>query len=276
MRDILLVGLLLFLFSCQEEVFLDLRESEHYPVIEASWTDKSNLNQVKVSMSKAYYDSAAYRPVTNAAVYIVHEERNERIEFEFSEQTLSYLPVYNQRAFEGQHYTLHVIVNGNHYRSSGVMLEAPTLDSISYRYKEKRLLRPAGYYLTLHGKIPFEEDNFYRVKAVRNDTLLVSRTDYLLFDDTFGTSALEDGFEIETIPFQAGDEARIALYRLNESAYRYMEGIVELMFNDGGLFSPPPQNPPSNFELVEGDLAVLGYFLVAPVLTESVLIEENM
>ncbi|AWW33019.1 DUF4249 domain-containing protein [Echinicola strongylocentroti] len=273
MRYTLLLGLMIVLFSCQEEVVLELRESENYPVIEASWTDNSNLNQVKISMSKTYYDSASYRPVTNAEVYIVHEERNHRIEFEYSEQTLSYLPVYNQRGLEAQHYTLHVHIKGNHYRSSGVLLEAPKLDSISYRYKEKRLLRPAGYYLTLHGKISFDENNYYRVKAVRNDTLLVSRNDYLLFDDTFGTAALEDGFEIETIPYQEGDEARIALYRLNESAYNYMEGIVELMYNDGGLFSPPPQNPPSNFELVEGDMPVLGYFLVAPVLTESVTIE---
>ncbi|AGA79911.1 hypothetical protein Echvi_3699 [Echinicola vietnamensis DSM 17526] len=261
------------LMSCQEEVRLDLRETAPLPVVEGIWTTNSNLNQVKVSMSQSYYDSTSYRPVTDAEVYIVHEEGNNRFDFEYSEPTKSYLPVYNDRGIEGQHYTLHVRMDGNHYRSSGVLLEAPELDSLTYRYKEKRLLRPAGYYITLHGKIPFEEDNFYRVRVVRNDTLLVSRNDYLLFDDTFGTATLENGFEIETIPFDEGDEVRIGLYRLNEGAYNYLEGLVELMYNDGGLFTPPPQNPPSNFELVEGETPVLGYYMVGPVLSATVTIE---
>ncbi|QDH81617.1 DUF4249 domain-containing protein [Echinicola soli] len=268
-----MLGLLILLFSCQEEVHLELRDTVDFPVVEGIWTTNSNLNQVRVSMSQSYYDSSTYRPVTDAEVYIIHEERGKRFNFEYSQQTKSYLPVYNERGFEGQHYTLHVKMNGNHYRSSGVLLEAPELDSLSYRYKEKRLLRPEGYYITLHGKIPFEEDNYYRVRVVRNDTLLVSRSDYLLFDETFGTAALEDGFEIETIPFDEGDEVRIGLYRLNEGAYDYLEGLVELMYNDGGLFTPPPQNPPSNFELVEGDTPVLGYYMVGPVLSEAVTIQ---
>ena len=269
----LIVLLLLMLFSCQEEVVLELRDSEWIPVIEASWTDERNFNQVKITKSRDYYDSSRFEIIQDAEVYIIHHEGQRRIEFQYSKQTGTYLPVDNSTGRQGHRYSLHVKINGNHYKSEGVLLEAPTLDSLSYTYKEKRVLRPAGYYIKIHGKVPFEEDNYYRARVIRNDTLLNRRDDYLLFDDTLGSAVLEDGFELDNIPFRKGDEARVALFRLNKSAYDYLQELVRLLFNDGGLFTPPPQNPPSNLEVVEGNGLVLGYFLVAPVLSESLTIE---
>jgi len=48
--------------------------------------------------------------------------------------------------------------------------------------------------------------------------------------------------------------------------------LVNLLFNDGGLFSPPPENPRTNIRVLEGNGEVLGYFMVSPVLTETVVI----
>jgi hypothetical protein len=62
------------------------------------------------------------------------------------------------------------------------------------------------------------------------------------------------------------------LYRLNKDAFVYLNQLVNLLFNDGGLFSPPPQNPTSNIRVVSGKGEVLGYFVVSPVLTRTVTI----
>ncbi|GAB3647671.1 hypothetical protein GCM10028791_10060 [Echinicola sediminis] len=251
---------------------LELDRTETIPVIEAYWTDNRSFNQVRITQSKDYYDSSNFKTIKDAEVYVVHHERESTIDFQYSNQTGSYLPVKNITGRQGQHYSLHVIIGENHYRSDGVMLEAPTIDSLTCRYKEKSLLQSAGYFIKIHGKIPFERDNYYRARVIRNDTLLNRRDDYLLFDDTFGSSILEEGFELG-IPFRHGDEARVALFRLNKSAYDYLQELLGLLFNDGGLFTPVPQNPPSNFEVVEGEGMVLGYFMVAPVLSRSLTIE---
>jgi hypothetical protein len=65
------------------------------------------------------------------------------------------------------------------------------------------------------------------------------------------------------------------LYRLNKDVFDYLSQLVNLLFNDGGLFSPPPQNPKSNIRVVKGDSQVLGFFAVSPVLSRTVIIPSN-
>jgi hypothetical protein len=92
-----------------------------------------------------------------------------------------------------------------------------------------------------------------------------------LFDDTFGLQVFEKGLELG-YAFQKNDRVRLELYRLNKDAFVYLSQLVNLLFNDGGLFSPPPQNPTSNIRVVSGKGEVLGYFAVSPLLSRTVVI----
>lgn len=267
--------LALGLFSCQEEVFLDLASVEKKPVIEAFWTDNGAVNFVKISTSKDYYDEEENEVISNAEVSITNVDSGFSVDFRFSPQSGRYLPSNNFGGIQGETYELNVVIGESEYMSRGTLLPPPTLDSIRYEFKEERIFREEGYYLTLFGDIPFTENNFYRIRMVRNDTLLNSRNDYLLFDDTFGTSILNRGFELAGFPFKENDRVRLELFRLNRNAYNYLNQVVSLLFNDGGLFSPPPQNPVSNIELVRGNTEALGYFMVSPFLSATVLIEPD-
>ena len=265
----------LSLVSCQEEVFIDLGEEPAIPVIEGIWTDMAGLNQVSVTTSKNYYEPEANQIITDAKVYMINEDSGEKIEFSYLPQARTYLPVNNRVARLGNRYQLNVIHNNNHYQASGTTLPPPTLDSIAVDFKQERLFRDEGYYLTLYGDIPFETDNYYRIKIVRNDTLLNRRNDYLLFDDTFGTQILNRGFELNGYVFKKNDRVRLELYRLNKDAYDYLNELVGLLFNDGGLFSPPPQNPTSNIKVISGTGDVLGYFMTSSVVNATLIIDED-
>ncbi|UJP63925.1 DUF4249 domain-containing protein [Mongoliitalea daihaiensis] len=259
------------LVSCQEEVFLDLRNTEPIPIIEAVWTDVSQMNFVQLSRSRDFFDADPNEFITDAEVFIRNKRTNGRLNFRFSEQLGLYLPVNNFVGSINESYELNVRIGENEYQSEGTILPPPTLDSIRYEFRDQRFFREEGYYLTLYGDIPFVDDNFYRIRIIRNDTLLNSRTDYLLFDDTFGTNILNQGFELN-VPFRANDRVRLELFRLNRDAYEYMNQLVSLLFNDGGLFSPPPQNPVSNIRQVKGKGMFGGYFKVSPVLIQNVVI----
>jgi hypothetical protein len=74
------------------------------------------------------------------------------------------LPVNNLGGIIGERYQLNVRIGDNEYVSEGTMLPPPTLDSITYEFKEKRIFREEGYYLTVYGKIPFETENNYRIQ----------------------------------------------------------------------------------------------------------------
>ncbi len=272
MKRFYLYGVLLLLSSCQEEVVLELKSQEPTPIIEGIWTDAGTINHVNVSWSRDYYSQEPNAPVEDAEVFIVSPTNRERVNFKYSEKSQRYLPDDVLGGKIGDIYELNVKIGENRYVSRGEMLAPPRLDSITYSYKEGRAFRDDGYFLTLYGDIPFTEDNNYRVRIVRNDTLLNRRSDYLLFDDTFGTTILTKGFELSGFAFEDKDKVRLELYRLNQDAYDYMSQLVNLLFNDGGLFSPPPENPKTNIEVVAGEGEVLGYFLVSPILTQTIRI----
>lgn len=270
MRNIWIIFIAILFGSCQEEIVLDLKTVDPTPAIEAIWTNNGSMNQVKILYSKDYYDQELNQIIEDAFVSITNLDTEREIPFIFSSQARRYLPVNNLGGRIGERYQLNVRIGENEYVSEGTMLPPPILDSIKYEFKERRFFREEGYYLTVYGKIPFETENNYRIRIIQNDTLKNSRFDYLLFDDSFGTSILDRGFELAGFPFRANDRVRLELYRLNTDAFNYLNQLVDLLFNDGGLFSPPPQNPKSNIKLKSGKGEVLGYFMVSPYLNEVV------
>ncbi|EMS35022.1 hypothetical protein C943_02914 [Mariniradius saccharolyticus AK6] len=273
MRRLLLPLIAIVSFSCQEEVFLPLENTEPIPVIEALWTDNPSINQVRVSYSKDYYDTASFEVEENAQVSIRNLRTGGQVNFRFNQETKKYVAERNISGTLGESYELSVKIGEKEYSSTGTILFPPLLDSIVYNFREERIFREEGYYLTVYGKIPFADDNNYRIRMVKNDTLLNSRFDYLLFDDTFGTNILDNGFELNGFPFKKNDKVRLELYRLNQDAFDYLNQLVGLLFNDGGLFSPPPQNPTSNIKVKSGGGQVLGYFMASPFLSETIIID---
>jgi hypothetical protein len=261
-----------FLFSCQEEVFLDLdQKEERVPVIEGYWTDQGISNEVRISLAKNYYDSLDKESVRDAEVFVKEQSTGRKIAFRYLDATQSYRPNPSERAIVGETYQLNVNWKGQTYQSEGLMLAPPILDSVVWNYEKDRPFRGEGYFIKVFGKIPFLDNNQYRIRVFENDTLKNQREDYLLFDDTFGLQVFEKGLELG-YAFQKNDRVRMELYRLNKDAFVYLNQLVNLLFSDGGLFSPPPQNPTSNIRVVSGKGEVLGYFVVSPVLTRTVTI----
>ena len=275
MKNIGFIIVLLSILSCQEEVKLNLGNTSKTPVIEAIWTDDASLNRILVSYTRNYYDTLDNEIAKNASIIIKDDESGETIDFKFVEELGYYLPPNRQKATIGHNYSLQVLLDDKEYTSIGITMEPPLLDSITYEFKEERFFAEEGYYLTLYGKIPFDEGNFYRLLFTRNDTLLNGSSDYFLFDDTFGNDILNNGIELTAFSFKKNDKIKLQLIRLNENAYDYLNQLVDLLFNDGGLFSPPPQNPKSNIILSEGEGRVMGYFMTGPVVSTTTTIEDS-
>ncbi|NVJ85596.1 MAG: DUF4249 family protein [Algoriphagus sp.] len=271
MRKYLVWLFVVLCFGCQEEVDLPLATIDgEIPMIEAKWTNVPALNEVKITLAQDYFENTDAPVIADAEVSIRNLRTGEVIPFSFVNQLSFYKPVDPRRIAQiGETYELEVRWKGNIYTGNGEMLEAPILDSLSYEFQEERLFRDEGYYIKAYGKIPFEEDNYYRIRVIENDTLKNDRDDYLLFDDTFGVEFFEEGLELN-YAFKEGDRIRLELFRMNKGAYEYFSQLVGLLFNDGGLFSPPPQNPDSNIRRVQGLGEHLGYFLVGPVLFETI------
>lgn len=274
MKRLAAILLSILSWSCQEEVILPLGTKESpVPTIEAYWTDQPSFNEVRITLSKDYYDSARVETIRDAEVFVTIPGTDRVIPFVYLGGVGAYKPRNPQeRAVIGETYQLNVRWEDKVFVSEGVMLAPPIVDSVTWSFEEERLFRDEGYYIKVYGRIPFEEDNNYRIRVIENDTLKNQRDDYLLFDDTFGLKFFEDGLELG-YAFQENDRVRLELFRLNRDAFDYLSQLVNLLYNDGGLFSPPPQNPDTNIRVVQGTSEVLGYFVVTPVLTRTIVIQ---
>jgi hypothetical protein len=98
------------------------------------------------------------------------------------------------------------------------------------------------------------------------------RNDYLLASNEFVQENIR-GLEFP-YSFVLGDKIRIEMYSISKEIYDYFNEFINLLYNDGGVFSPPPVNPTSNIvNLTEPDNPPLGYFQVSTYVYADVLIK---
>lgn len=267
--------------ACQEVIDYELPVDEPQLVIEGNltyWADEPEKNIVSVSISQSgnYYDQEVYNPVSDASLQL--DDLTNGITYDlppiedqegiYQNQTIPLAP--------DNTYRLRVSYQGNEYESSGTILPVAELDSFSYRYREETAFLEEGYYFFFSGRTPKERGiNYYRFKIYEGDSLYNDRGDYLIQSDEFLRAEI-DTLQLANYAFEVGDSVRIEMYSLEKSMFRYYNELVELLFNDGGLFSSPPSNPTTNIiNITNPDQPPLGFFQISSALGGGDTIEEK-
>lgn len=260
---------LFLLASCQEVVELELPPEAPRLVVEAELNDTPGPHRVRLSLTADYFSDGPLPPVTDALVIISDLSGQQ----DTLEQVAEGLYVtQNLQGIIGHTYTLTIQWNGNLYQSTGTLLEEAVIDSLAYRYFPANPIFEEGYYIFFFGRVPPGRTNYFRFKVYENDSLYNDRSDLLIQDDEFLPDTLENirfGY-----PFDPGDTVKIEMYTLNQDMYQYYQELLTLLYNDGGLFSPPPQNPTSNItNLTNPEEPPLGFFQVASLTSGTIVID---
>ena len=268
-RYIQIIVILLLFQQCQQEVDLNLKNAEPQVVIEGIITDAEGPYTVLVSETFNYYDESPETGVSGAEVSISDNEGFSEV---LEETEKGIYQTKDLRGKVGNTYTLHVRYKGTDYESSGTVLEPPVFDSLTYRFIEETPLKDEGYYLYFFGKTPKPGISYYRWLVYKNGELFNTEPeDFLLASDEFVNEELDD-LEFP-FAFDIQDTLRLEMYTLDRSMFDYYNELLIILFNDGGLFSPPPVNPVSNIKnLTDPQKPPLGYFQVSPVVDEEVII----
>ena len=270
-RPILLLLILLVAASCRELVTLDLPEQEPKLIVEGHLTDTEGPHTVKLTLTQDYF-SKAPAPVVEDAVVIISDNAGNTEQLVYTGDG-----VYSTQDLQGvigRSYTLQIKWQGQEYQASGTLMPKGIVDSLSVKYYEAvPPVLAAGHYITFYGRIPPEAADFYRVKVYENDSLYNDRTDLLVPDSRFVPERIVEQLQY---PFEVGDTVRVELYSLDAAMYNYYVELRALLFNDGGLFSPPPRNPNSNIiNVTNPDNPPLGFFQVASFDTGVIIIREE-
>lgn len=270
---------LLALTACQEEITLDLPNTDPQLVIEGNLTywkfaPEQNGVRVRITTTGNYYDANGSSPVLDAQVSIYDEENAQEYVLDAQENSFG-LYINNDIPIDsGRTYTLRVNYQEHMYEGSGTVLPVAEVDSFSYRFLEDFLFLEDGYYFFFSGRTPKERGiNYYRFLIYEDDSLFNAPEDLLIQSDEFLNEQI-DTLQLANYAFELGDSVRIEMYSLSASQFAYYNELTELLFNDGGLFSGPPRNPTSNLRNVTNpQKPPLGFFQVSSAISGGATIQ---
>jgi len=234
---ILLALLSLILFSCEEDVVLDLGKIQKRLVVEAKVTNDSPMATVSLSYSQDFYDFPDYKLLSNGTVTLQSEDG------ETETLTLNNKQVYESKSIlpvTGKNYTLKVKIDDQEVEVTTNLPRPVAISSIIF-VPNPFLQNNDSLIIFVNVADPVGEDNFFRLKV--NKLHAEASNEYYLMEDTFG----KDG--IISMPvyyknFTYGDTVVVEVDNLNKTLYQYYSTLSENI--NGSFNSIAPGNPVSN------------------------------
>ncbi len=260
------IGLTLYLSACQEVIEVPLDNTSPKLVVDGLITDQPGPYYVKLSVTGDFYSTAPAPSVTDAVVTISDNAGNTEILTHMPEKPGTY-QTSTLQGVVGRTYYLTVERNGQTYQAESTLLPVTNIDKLEVRFVEESPTKEEGYYIYFYAKEPQGATNYYRFLVYGNDSLYNSVNDLLISNDDFIKGDIEN-LELG-YPFKLNDRVRLEMHSLSRQSYEYYLGLINVLNNDGGLFSPPPVNPPSTISN-----GAIGIFRAAGVNAREVVIGE--
>lgn len=276
-----LFSFLLFFCACQELITLPLEQTQRRVLIDGLICDQVGLQYIKVAYSLNYYETGKLPPITDADVVLLDDNGFLVEQYIYSNEDSVYFPSNSFSPIVGKQYKVQVKVGQELYEAKGKMTPTANLDSLYYLSKKQLELLgqnvfDGDYFMFVDGSLKTDSTEYFKLEVSVNDTLLNSRGDIsnsILSSEFFGKE-----FSFLPVPgsFEAQDSVELALFSLSEDTYQYFVEFTNLLFNDGGVFSPPPVNPTSNItNTTNPDNYALGLIQFSAVLKKTIYIEED-
>jgi hypothetical protein len=155
----------------------------------------------------------------------------------------------------GKTYKLSVQCNNQLYEAESIMLPIPVIDSVSFKeIIVKEADGTTGFVPILFFTDPAEEKNYYLfdISTWSYGWWTMSILDDKFLDPEKSGINIDDGFSPDWWRFNyfyGGEEfvMTVSMQSLTKEAYDYYKGLITQFNNDGGVYSPSPSSPKSNF-----------------------------
>lgn len=262
---------ILLISSCEETIILDTDQTMPKTIVEAVVTNQPGRQYVHLRRTVDFYHNGDIPTVSGATVSVTDSRGVKHDYIESTEQPGYYTPSPPFVGEVGLTYTLSISALGESFTASDELLPVTSIDSLSYAIDEDEQEDPEDpgkfYVSMLYMQEPQDEDNYYRFRFYRNGKIQNNDgRDITITDDT-GVGESIDGIESPYF-YQQGDTARVEMISLSRAGFVYFSDFANLIFSDGGIFSPLPANPRTN---ISG--GALGVFQVSSIAIGEVLIE---
>jgi hypothetical protein len=257
--------LILFLFSCEKVIEIDLNNANPRIVIEANIYGERSLFYVKVSETVNYFDSFSNIPISGAVITLSDNEGRSTKYHEVEDGVYEsdfFMPIVSQ------YYKLKVEVNGQVYESSSFMNESIDIHNISWEYNKGAFFFDSGYMLSCGFSDPKNEVNYYQFRFAVNGEPLKAGNEFFVFSDEF-FDGNDMEFTLRQRFFQLGDTVSVSLLTIDKPVYDYYNTLQEIL-GGSSASSAAPANPISDFSN-----GALGYFSAYSETKKIVVIEKD-
>lgn len=276
----------LFLLGCEEVIHPELELADPILVVDAWLTHESVEQQIKLTRTQPYFESALPTGVSGASVQVT--DQNGKV-YSFTETeagVYSWLPAGNETFGEiGLTYNLQVIFNNEIFLAESKLGVVPPVDSITFFVTEGGQLFPDLYQAEFWAVDPVESGNAYWIKTYKNGQLLNKPSEMLTsFDGGFSKGSGFNGADfIPPIrrginpfdededgsfksPYLVGDSVYVEILSITEATFNFLYEVSLQTNRPGGfgeLFATPLANVKSNVHNVNSNGSpVVGFFNV--------------
>ncbi len=252
--------------SCTEVLDVDLDTENDRLVVDGLVTNQLKPFQVKLSRTLALDDSTAFPAVNNAFVTIGDNQGN--LDTLYLETNGVYKTNGPRQGVVGRTYLLTISVDGKSYVGQDILTSVAPIDTIFTLYREKGEeagIQEAGYYIYFAFMDPAEK-NYYMEEITKDLAPVLKSNQLAVYNDQF---IKPNVVFLTRAPgrFVSGEKAVLTLSSLSEAGYNYMNGVALQLQNDGGFFSTPPANAPTNLSA-----GALGFFKASSVAVDSLIV----
>lgn len=270
-KNISLLIILAALFSCEEAVKLDLKQTGQKIVIEGLVTTRANDNFVRLTRTRGFYEAGGVQSVTGATVTVSDDAGNVYTFMEPEEG--HYVPQTHFNGVVGRTYKLRVAIGQDIYEAEDKLVRVAEVDSVRSGPvddpDDEQIDKGDLYNLKLYFKEPQDTRDYYLFKFYREGFLKVNDESdvYVISDEILDENI--DGFP-SPVSYKVNDKATMEMYSLSRNAYLYYSDLSNLLLSDGGMFGPVPSNPRTN--ITNG---ALGLFQASAVVSVEHTIEKE-
>lgn len=266
---IALVFVATILFSCEKEIDFDLNNQENARlVVEASITNQTKVHTVELTRTTSYYENQAAPRETGATVTVFDGNTTQTLT-ETSPGTYQTPSTY--AGVIGRTYTLNITTKDNEtYTATSLLEPVAAIDTVLFEVGKD--FENFDVLIMQHfGPEPAGVGNNYMWLVDINGIDYTEKVVDLMFvTDEFVDGNYIAGFEfqeiyLEDLPQDDTLNVTVEMHSISKPYYDFLLAILlETEFN-GGLFSGPPANIPSNISN-----GALGFFRASAVSTEFV------
>lgn len=268
----------LLISSCTDVIDVEVPFAGPNLVVEASiaWQKGTigNVQTVKLSELKPYFDSTTSTIVKGATVKVTNDSNGKEVYFidqnNGNYTTTAFIPVVNQS------YTLEVVHRGETFIGRETLTPVVKIDRVDQSTENG--FSPNAIEVNIYFRDPVDQENYYLTIFQERKDLLPTLLD--VSDEFTNGNEMRifyekfDNEETGEKELQPGDIVDIKFYGVSKTYYNYIRLLIEQNRNGGGPFSTIPAPLKGNcININDPDNSALGYFRLTEVDKRTYVVE---